>query len=263
EFLPLFDRIRTAWQENELYTVSIILDCGKWVRVGDVASIAQKSSTVINIDHHIDSQGIGKFNYINPQHSSTGEMLFYVLSSAGINLDPDIATCLYVAILSDTGRFRYSNTRSATLRVVADLLDTGINHEEIIGKIVAMENPLSLKLYSRIFSTVQTNSFNKIVWCTLYNNIQNDFLCASLEVESDKIFDELRTLKGFDVYLLFTELPENKFRVSFRSNIGIDVSDIARLFGGGGHAQACSCIIEGNLHNIQYNVIEKVERLFR
>ena len=262
DFLPLFDRIRFSWSEDEVYNVSIVLDCGKWSRIEDVASIARKSPLIINMDHHRDSAGIGTLNYINHCASSTGEIIFSLLSYLDIEIDEPIAESIYTAIATDTGRFRYSNTTPETHRIAAKLLEKGISPEIICTRIMAQETPGSLKLYSEINNTLQVNLSNKIASYTITAELEKDFFLNSMELESDRLFDELRTLKGFEIFILFTEMPQGQIRASFRSNNGIDVSPVARFFGGGGHPQACSCIIKDTLDEARYKVMEKLENLY-
>ena len=262
DFLPLFDKIRSSWSEDELYNVSIVLDCGKWSRIEDVASIARKSPVIINMDHHRDSSGIGTLNYINHSASSTGEIIFSLLSYLDIEIDEHIAESIYTAIVTDTGRFRYSNTTPETHRIAAKLLEQGISPEIICTRIMAQETPGSLRLYYEINKTLMVSPSNKITSYTVTEKLQEDFSRHSIELESDRLFDELRTLKGFDIFVLFTEMPEGHVRASFRSNNGIDVSPVARFFGGGGHRQACSCIVKGTLDTVQHQVMERLEGLY-
>jgi len=259
-FLPLFDRISTYNGNGKVFSVSIILDCGKWSRLGDVERIARKSRFIINIDHHRDSEGVGHFNYIHPSSSSTGEILFKLISFMNIPLDVDIATCLYIAILQDTGRFRYSNTTAETHRMAAQLIDTGLNPESLVNRILAHQTPVTLKSYYDIIETLQVDFENKIAWCKVNKHFLEKNSFAPADIDSDKVFDELRTLKDFDVFILFFEI-DDKIKVNFRSNYGIDLSPIARHFGGGGHAQACSCFIEGKLLEVERNVIERIKKI--
>jgi len=259
DFLPLFDKIRSSWSEEEIYNVSIVLDCGKWSRIEDVAFIARKSPFIINMDHHRDSAGIGTLNYINHCASSTGEIIFSLLSYLDMEIDEPLAESIYTAIVTDTGRFRYSNTTPGTHRIAAKLLEKGISPEIICTRIMAQETPGSLRLYSEINKTLIADSSCKIASYTVTEKLQEDFSLHSIELESDRLFDELRTLKGFDIFILFTEMPEGHVRASFRSNNGIDVSPVARFFGGGGHSQACSCIIKGTVDAVQHKVMEKLK----
>ena len=259
DFLPLFDKIRSSWDKEELYNVSIVLDCGKWSRIEGVASIASKSPVIINMDHHRDSAGIGNLNYINHSASSTGEIVFSLLSYMNMEVDEPLAESIYTAIVTDTGRFRYSNTTPETHRIAAKLLEKGISPEVIYTRIMAQETPGSLRLYSEINKTLLVDHICKTASYTVTEKLQEDFSLHSIELESDRLFDELRTLKDFEIFILFTEMPEGHVRASFRSNNGIDVSPVARFFGGGGHRQACSCIIRGNLDAVQYKVMEKLK----
>jgi phosphoesterase RecJ-like protein len=263
DFLSLFDKIRSSWSEDEKYNVSIVLDCGKWSRIENVAFIARKSPVVINIDHHRDSSGIGTFNYINPGASSTGEIIFSLLSCLNIEIDEKIAESIYTAIVTDTGRFRYSNTTPETHRIAAELLKSGISPEIISTRIMAQETPGSLRFYSEINNTLQVNLSNKIASYTITAELERNFSLNSMELESDRLFDELRTLKGFEIFILFTEMPQGQIRASFRSNNGIDVSSVARFFGGGGHPQACSCIVKDTLDEVRCKVMEKLESLYK
>lgn len=261
-FLPLFDRISTYKDNGKVFSVSIILDCGKWSRIGQVEHLAKKSRFIINIDHHRDSEGVKHFNYIHPSSSSTGEILFKLISYMDIPLDTDIATCIYIAILLDTGRFRYSNTTTETHHIIAQLIETGLNPEDLVNRVLAHETPFTLKSYYDILETLQIDSESKIAWCKVNKNFLEKNSFAPADVNSDKIFDELRTLRDFDVFLLFFEI-DDKIKVNFRSNYGIDVSPIARYFDKKGHAQTCSCFVDGNLLEMEQDIIERIKKIYQ
>lgn len=259
EFLPFFKEIRTSYEIEEKYDVALILDCAEWSRIGKVERLARNCPLILNIDHHTGSEGIGTHNYINTNISCTGEIIYNLINSLNMEIDKDIAACLYVAILQDTGRFKYSNTTGKTHRVVSELLNTGISGEEIIRKINEQEKPENLKLYSDIIKTLKTDNVYKIVWCTFKKKLQEKYSSVSGSFESVSILTQLRSLKGFKAHLLFTEKDDGT-KVNFRSVPGLDLSSVARDFGGGGHPQACACFVKDNLKNVKRKILKEIKR---
>ena len=259
DFLPLFDEIKTSYSEKDRFNVSVILDCGDWCRIGNVEEVAKKSPVIINIDHHKGDSGVGTYNYINPHKSSTGEILFDLINLMDLEIDRDIAECLYLAILQDTGRFRFPNTTSDTHFAVSCLLKTGIDGEGIIRLLSEQGTPEQLRLFGEIIRTVETDRLNKIAWCTFDKKMQKKHPEVSQKFETVTVFKLLRTIKGFKAHLIFTE-KENGTKVNFRSVPGLDLSDIARELGGGGHPQACACFIEDEMVKVKKKVIAEVEK---
>jgi len=210
----------------------LALDCGAGDRLGDVEPIARKARTLINVDHHPGNDAFGTINVVVPTASSTAELVAGLLDDLGVVVDRDIATCLYTGIVTDTGRFSYSNSSPATLRLAADLLSHGVSAPDIAREVFESAPFGYLKLMGRVLERAELIAEARFVysWVTLDDL---DDTGVSME-ETDRLVDAIRSTRSVDVAALFKEQDDGKWRVSLRSK-GPAIADLARARGGGGH----------------------------
>ncbi|MCM8817556.1 MAG: bifunctional oligoribonuclease/PAP phosphatase NrnA [Candidatus Omnitrophica bacterium] len=234
-FLPGYSEIFTPDSySKEILTpdVSIFFDCSTKQRVGKVVSFI-KDSLLINIDHHTGNSFFGDINLVCEKRSSVGEICFFIASRLAC-IDKDIAECLYVSILTDTGSFRY-NFNSETLSVITRLLKTGINPEEIADN-VYNNNPVeTLLLLGHALVNLQFDPEFHIAWTILNQSIFKKTKAA--EQDSEIVIDILRTIEKTDFVFLVKE-RETEIKFSLRSRKRCNVRKIAEYFGGGGHDNA-------------------------
>jgi phosphoesterase RecJ-like protein len=245
-FLPFIEEIKTEIDPNAYFPVSIILDCHEWKRIGEVEKIASKSEFIINIDHHPTEKGIGKFNFIDPEISSIGEMIYQIAKEFDLSFDKTLATLIYTAILTDTGSFRFSNTTSSTHKIASDLLSFGIVPSKIYNLVYENNPPGILNLLSLCLSTINFIK-DKVAIVQLSKEMLESTKVSY--VETELITNLLFSVGSVDVAILLRELEDNKIRINFRSKKDIDVHKIAQLFNGGGHRQASGCVIKGTLES--------------
>lgn len=213
----------------------LALDCGAGDRLGDLEPLARKSSTLINVDHHPGNDDFGTINVVVPTASSTAELVTGLLQDAGVELDRDIATCLYTGIVTDTGRFSYSNSTPETLRLAADLLAYGVSAPEIALEVFESAPFGYLKLVGHVLERAELVEDARFVhsWLT-----QEDLKETGVAPdETDRLVDAIRGTRAVDVAALFKQQPDGKWRVSLRSK-GPGIADFARAHGGGGHELA-------------------------
>ena len=213
----------------------------------------------MNVDHHISNQYFGDLNVVDPQAAATGEIVCSLLVRASITITPDIATNLYVALVTDTGSFQHQNTTAKCLRTAAYLLDCGAKHNLIHQCLYEQKSLDSLRLLSRCLESLALNKSGAIAWMTISQDVLLD--SGAVFDDSDGMIDYTKSLKGVEVGILFKEVSPGEIKVSFRSKNYLDVNQLAACFGGGGHERAAGCTVQGRIKNVEALVIEKTEEL--
>ncbi|MFW5786884.1 MAG: DHH family phosphoesterase [Halanaerobiales bacterium] len=235
----------------------IVLDSSNIERLGEVAKSA-KNSFLINIDHHQDNTFFGDVNFVDSSKAAVGVIIYQLLSLMEISIDEQIGRALATAIIADTGAFRYENTTPEVLRIIADLMDTGVDLYRINSGLFSNNSYKLTKLKGMAISTLKNSKDGKIAW--LY--IEQDMFqkAGIVEYKSHDLVNQARDIKGVEVGISFTEKDDGIIKVSFRSNRYCPVNKIAAQFGGGGHPRAAGCEIEDNLDNVISIVIEEVKK---
>jgi bifunctional oligoribonuclease and PAP phosphatase NrnA len=240
-FLELSDRglLRQLPADVEERTL-VALDCASATRVGAEPGLVERASFTANIDHHHDNPRFGDVNLIVEDASSTGEVLADVFRELGVGLTPEIAEALYIALVTDTGRFQYTNTSPRTLRLAADLVEAGADVHRVFQGVYENVQFSKLKLLARALDRARVLEGGDIVVSYL---LRGDFeAVGATEPYSEGIIDVLRSVEGALVSALIREPPRDGAparKVSLRSSVDeVDVSAIARKSGGGGHREA-------------------------
>jgi bifunctional oligoribonuclease and PAP phosphatase NrnA len=232
--------------------ILIAVDCANESRIGPDPEVLQLSPLVLNIDHHHDNTRFGDVNVIDAQASSTGELLRDLFRELDVELTPDIAEPLYIALVTDTGRFQYSNTTPKSLRLAAELVASGADLHRIFQGVYESVQFAKLKLLARALQRAQVYEGGRLVVSYL---LRDDFQeVGAAEPYSEGIIDYLRAVEGADMAVLIREPPRSGGplrRVSLRaSHDELDVSAIARKSDGGGHRQAAGFSSEASIEEI-------------
>lgn len=255
-FLLNSDRIANELPPIESFDAAVILDCSDLKRVGKEAAKIAAIPCLINIDHHFSNGGFCEIRLIDPQASSTGELICRLLAHMGIAPTRDMATCLYTAILTDTGGFRYGNTGRETLMAAADLVACGADPQWISENVYEAYAPARIRLLAAVLPTLTIEEKGRVGTLTV---TQKDLAEAGALTEHMEDFVDLpRTIRGVDISILYAELPEGGFKLSLRSKKNIDVERIARFFGGGGHINAAGCRMAGSIDDIRRRLLEAI-----
>ncbi|MDD5634570.1 MAG: bifunctional oligoribonuclease/PAP phosphatase NrnA [Candidatus Omnitrophica bacterium] len=239
----------------------IILDCPVLDRVGNIKRLIEERHFVVNVDHHISNEFFGEVNWVEKEASSVGEMIFYLIKEVGLKIDLDMAKVIYAAIVTDTGRFNYDNTRPATHRVVSELIEAGVRPKIMYSEIFEKKSAVEIRLLGKTLSTLKLDANGQIAYMSLTRSMYEeegvDF------VSTDEFINFPRSIKGVEVSIFFKENSEieQKINVSFRSRGRVDVNVVASFFGGGGHAQVSGCVLDSPLEDAQKKVIKKVKEI--
>jgi len=246
------DELRRTLPDDAAERVLVAVDCANESRLGPDPEILQLAPLVIDVDHHHDNTRFGDVNLIGPDASSTGEVLRDVFHDLGVELTPDIAEPLYIALVTDTGRFQYANTTPKALRLAAELVESGADVHRVFQGVYESVQFAKLKLLARALERAQVYEGGRIVVSYL---LRDDFTdVGAAEPYSEGIIDYLRAVEGADMAVLIREPPRADGptrRISLRASVDeLDVSAIARKSGGGGHRQAAGFSSEESVEEI-------------
>lgn len=257
-FLPGIEKIRSASSiaSDLRLDTAIILECPSLDRVGSAARFLNEGTTLISIDHHRDSVAFGAINWVDIKASSVGEMVFDYFETVDYIPSHDVATQLYTAILTDTGRFRYQSTTSHTMRVAASLIEAGADPRRICDQVYYNMRPTTVKLIGKVLNTVEFHNFGKLCVLTLTREM---FASAGAEdFESDGLVDFTMSNKGVIAGVLLKENGGGGTKVSLRSSNGVNVSAIASEYGGGGHFNAAGCTLPMPIADARIEIIRRL-----
>jgi phosphoesterase RecJ-like protein len=249
-FMSLAD-LQRRWPNDVSERVLVALDCANESRIAD-PEVLGRVPLSIDLDHHHDNTRFGDLNLIVSDASSTGEVLRDLFRELGVDLTPEIAEPLYIALVTDTGRFQYTNTTPKALRLAAELVEAGADVHRVFQGVYESVQFAKLKLLARALERAQVYEGGRIVVSYL---LRTDFHeVGAAEPYSEGIIDYLRAVEGADMAVLIREPPREggpTRRVSLRASVDeLDVSAIARKSGGGGHRQAAGFSSEDSIEDI-------------
>lgn len=242
---------------GKIYDVFIVLDCAD-DRLGEVRVLYEKARKKINIDHHISNPGCGDVRIVEPERSSTAELLYDLMDPAA--LDEEIARALYIGIIHDTGVLRYSNTAPHTLQVVSELIKFGFDFSKIIDDTFYEKTYVQTQIMGRaILESVRFMHDKCIV--SMVSRRMMDFYQVTPQ-DLDGIVNQLLAVKGVECAIFMYEIRTLEYKISMRSKGRVDVAAVAMRFGGGGHVRAAGCTMNGTYHdNINNLAIGIAEQL--
>lgn len=257
-YLPLFEEYGASDTLSSDRELLLALDCGNKDRLS-MERDGFEEIDKINIDHHVSNEMYGKLNYVDTKSASTAEIIFELVEALGVNLDQEIAKCLYTGIVSDTGSFRFPSTTAKTLRITASLLETGLDFSEIQRILFSTSEFKRIKLLGRALMTLE-NYMDGFVSIMNLEAIDFNILSISDRDSGDIVNYGLQPPEA-DVSILLKE-AEGFFRVSVRTKLEIDASSLCGKFDGGGHVRAAGCNIKADtLEEAKRLILDEIERM--
>ncbi|HHY38958.1 MAG TPA: bifunctional oligoribonuclease/PAP phosphatase NrnA [Clostridia bacterium] len=244
-----------------LYETLVFLDCTHKDRIGSLADLIGPNHFIVNVDHHTTNSFFGHVNYVDRDAAAVGEQVLRIIDRLGVSLDEDMAKSLYAAILTDTGSFRYENTKPRVFRVAARLLEAGAKPSEISEAIYESRSFSSLKVLGLALTTLKTTAAGKVAWMTMSREMLVD--AGGSESDTEGIINYARAIRGVEIGLFFREVEASTTRVGLRSRAVVDVSMIAGEFGGGGHPRAAGCTVHLPLKEAEKVVVQRAVRAVR
>lgn len=261
KFLPKANEISNKIDKKADFDTAIVLDCPTLKRTGKVAELISRDKVIINIDHHVSNERFGDVNWVDPNASSAGELVFKLFKKTGERLTKEAALNLYIAILTDTGSFNYDNTSSLTHEIAGELLDYGLEPAVVSENVYERRSIEDIKLLGLVLSTIKVNDTGEVAYLELTNDVLKK--TGADVAKSEGFVNYARSIDKVKVAVLFREeeKEEARIHVSLRAKGTVDVNRIASYFGGGGHVRASGCIVEGSLAAVEKKVLAKIEEM--
>ena len=251
--LPFADRAANAERVNGNYDAAILLECDSIQRT---RLEGLENRFLINIDHHRSGRNFAHVNWIDPKAVATAEMVYKLAKQAGVKITPDIATCLYTAVLTDTGAFMFEGVNQHTFELARELVLAGADPVRCARPIYFGHSTAKLRLLGVALSALQREGPLAWIWATQEQMERT----GAKEEDCEGLVNYALSIGDVQVAVFFRELPDGRFRVSLRSKGKLDVATIAEQFGGGGHACASGCSVDGPLHAAVESVLGKIRQ---
>lgn len=239
----------------------LVVDTNSTARIGTkMQNILGKAKKMLFIDHHPCPKELQAIHCIDTKSAATGQIVGELILNLGIKFDKEIALPIYTSLLIDTSSFRYPSVSASTHRLVATLLDTGINPPMAYNGIYGAKKIPHMHLLGSILSSAQCNSSGEIAWITV---LQKDIDKYSADIEDTYAFiNNLLILDSIKVACMFRDIGD-QVKISFRSTGEIDVGIMAQALGGGGHNHSAATVVEGNLEEVTSDIVSKLEAMLK
>jgi len=260
QFLPEANLISNKPDiKNKKFDALLVVDCPNLRRTGKVRKMAGSVGTIINIDHHLSNERFGDVNWVEKNASCVGEMIYELFKAFDCEITKTVALYLYIAILTDTGSFNYTNTSGATHEIVSELLGYGIEPYNISKKVYENKTLGELKLLGKVLSDIKVVQGGKVAYIIVRKKLLKSTNTKSSSCENFVNF--ARSVKGVKVAAFFRESMDKKgkFHVSFRSSGDADVNKVASHFGGGGHKTASGCVVYGRIESVKNRILKRIK----
>jgi len=252
---PGVDTIVIANEVAGEYEAAIIMECSDLARTG-VSGLNR--SFVINIDHHPGNTEFGDINWFDSSAAACGEMVFDLVGALGVPMSLEIATHVYLAILTDTGSFHYSGISPRTFDICKRTLEAGVDPVQIARMVYDSNHMGRLKLFGSVLSAMQIDRTGRIA--IVYVDHAMARAAGGSYEDTEGLVNLPLTVKEIDAVVFFKQERDDEYRVSLRSKGEIDIGAVAKAFGGGGHKNAAGCTVRGSIDDLKRQLVEKVER---
>src|SRR6266403_2726184 len=249
--LPFADRVVQTERANGDYEAAIILECDSIQRT---RLLGLESRFLINIDHHLSGCPFAHVNWIDPKAVATAEMVYRLAREAGVKISPEIATCLYTAVLTDTGSFMFEGTNEHTFELAGELVLAGADPALCARHVYFGHSTAKMRLLGAALSVLQREGPLAWIWVT-QEQMQR---FGAREEDCEGLVNYALSMADVQVAIFFRELPDQRYRVSLRSKGEVNVSRVAEHFGGGGHKCASGCSVEGPLADAVSRIVDRL-----
>lgn len=242
--------IRVAERAEGDFDAAIIMECSELARTG-VSGLDRYF--VINIDHHPGNAGYGAINWFDPDAAACSEMVFALIQALGVPLTVEIATHVYVGILTDTGSFHYSAISARTFDICRQLVEAGVDPPRVARSIFDSNSLGRLKLFGSVLSTIGLEDGGRLAVVSVDRAMAA--AAGGTYEDTEGLINLPLTVKEIQAVVFFKEITATEFRVSLRSKGDIDVCSVAKQFGGGGHKNASGCTVHGSFDQVRARVV--------
>jgi phosphoesterase RecJ-like protein len=240
--LPFADGVVEAERVNGKYEAAIILECESVQRT---RLEGLENRFLISIDHHLSGRPFADVNWIDPEAVATAEMVYHLATAVRVRISPEIATCLYTAVLADTGSFMFAGTNEHTFTLARELVRSGADPVKCARNIYFGHSTAKMRLLGAALSDLHREG--ALAWISVSQAQMEQ--CEATEEDCEGLVNYALSIRDVEVAAFLRELPGGRYRVSLRSKGGLNVAEVAERFGGGGHACASGCSLEGPLES--------------
>ncbi len=252
--LPGADDVRVVPDVAHSYDAVFVIECSDVTRPG---LPKLKDQFVVNIDHHSTTALFGNVNWIDSTAAAVGEMIYNLAKAIGARITPELASCVYAALLTDTGSFHFSNTTERTFKIASELVRHGAQPAKLSQAIFYSHPYGKVKLVGAVLATLQRDESGRIAWITMTRDAMSE--SGASEEDTDGIINYPLTIGEVEAAAFFRELPNSTYRISLRSKNRVNVARVAEQFGGGGHCNAAGFTIVANYDDLTREVIAKLK----
>jgi len=251
--LPGSDQVRVVADLDRPYDAVFVIECSDVTRPG-LPSLSDYF--VVNIDHHSTTALFGDLNWIDSTAAAVGEMIYNLAKAIGVRITPEIAGCVYAALLTDTGSFHFSNTTERTFKIASELVKHGAQPAKLSQAIFYNYPYARIRLIGAVLSTLRRDETGRIAWIQMTQEVMQG--TEATEEDSDNIINYPLTIGDVEAVAFFREVQPSTYRVSLRSKNRVNVSRVAEAFGGGGHSNAAGFTLEADYDQLCADVIDRL-----
>jgi bifunctional oligoribonuclease and PAP phosphatase NrnA len=252
--LPGAEDVRVVPDVDRDYDAVFVIECSDVTRPG---LPKLKDQFVVNIDHHSTTELFGNLNWIDSTAAAVGEMIYNLAKAIGARITPELASCVYAALLTDTGSFHFSNTTERTFKIASELVKHGAQPAKLSQAIFYSHPYSKVKLVGAVLATLQRDETGRIAWVRMTRDAMQ--AAQASEEDTDGIITYPLTVGEVEAAAFFRELPNDTIRVSLRSKNRVNVARVAETFGGGGHCNAAGFTLAANYDELSRDVIAKLK----
>ena len=258
-YIPYYNEVKQVDEidKSREYDLVINVDVAAIDRICGAKILFEKAKNTINIDHHKTNNAYGNLNFIDSEASSTGEVLFGLFNKMGWKINLDCAICLYTAILTDTGSFRFDNTTPSTFECAAKLVEIGINPSDMYKKVYESDSKTLVTFQAYCLSKAKFLNDDKVAYITVYRKDMEKF--SANEECMEGLTEKLRAIVTTQIAFVAKEMKSGHTKVSMRSKC-IDIAEICEKFDGGGHKFAAGCTIKAPVDKAVKMLLEEIKR---
>lgn len=245
DYLKFMDHGYCINEANYSSDINIAIDSGDISRLENRKEVYLSAPCTLSIDHHISNSSFSQLSYIDSTVAATGMLIYELLKTLSVAITPEIADALYLAILTDTGSFRYSNTSKETHLLVSELYDCGLDHVTICNAVYDSVPPSQIAIEALILQQMEIFADGKA--CISYSNNEMLEQAGATPDQTETVIDRLRSIKNVEIAVFLKEKPDGSFKASLRAKTYANVRKIAFELGGGGHEKASGCTLNQSL----------------
>ncbi len=251
--LPGVEEIRIIDQIDQEYDAVFVIECSDIDRPGIKGLNDQ---FIVNIDHHTTCEHFGDINWIDATASAVGEMIYNLCKAIGGRVSEEIAECIYLAIVTDTGSFHFPNTTERTLKVASELVKVGVKPSRISEAVYSSYSWSRIALMQRVIATIKCDNTGRVATMRQTLSMVED--AGAVDGDNNGFVNIPLTAKAIEAVIYMREVKPGAYRVSLRSKGDLDVSNVAESFGGGGHKNAAGCRVEGEWDVREKEIVDEI-----